>query len=131
MSLKSIFDPMSLEIQPGFQVRDLTTPEECASALLRLDDEMASIRHQIAVAEERPAAAYPGWRMKAQNALSMKKRIARAIRTYASTMAATRPGINEKRQAILDTIKRELGDAEFDRLVALAKDRSPHLPWAS
>jgi hypothetical protein len=41
------------------------------------------------------------------------------------SFAPKRPAAERRRQVILDTIRNELGDDEFERLVAIAKQRHP------
>jgi hypothetical protein len=121
------FDPLNLEVVPGTKVRDLPSPEACASALLRIEMDMESINAQIAAAEASPKLAAPGWRTKAQSALRWKKRIYKAVQAFAKTFDATPSPTTVKRKLILDTVRDELGDAEFDRLVAIAIDKHPEV----
>lgn len=127
----NVQDPLDLEIEPGFPVRNLKSAEECASALIKLDMDIESIIAQIGRSEADPDYKPKGWRTRAQSAIRWKKRVRKAIVTYASVFSTGRPQVDDKRQAILATIEQEIGEAEFERLVSLAKDRHPHLPWAT
>lgn len=120
-------DPLDLEIEPGLRVRDLPTREECTAAVMRIDMEIDGIIAQIADAEANPSRRSPGWRTRAQSAIRWKKRVRAAINAHATAMAAGRPHLDDKRQVILDTIRFEIGADEFERLVAVAKSRYPHL----
>ena len=128
-------DPLDLEIEPGFRVRDLNTVEECAAALIKLDMEIEKIISQIGRSETNPGDRPKGWRTRAQSAIRWKKRVRSAVLSYRTMLTPTRPParsqVNDKRQAILDTIQREIGDAEFERLVQIAKDRNPDLNWSN
>lgn len=125
-------DPMDLEIEPGgMRVRDLASAEQCAAAMMKIDMEIESILAQIARAEADPDRARPGWRTRAQGAIRWKKRTRHAIQTLATTLRVSRPTLADKHKAILDTIERELGSDQYERLVALAKERNPHLAWGA
>lgn len=127
----TLVDPLDLEIEPGFRVRDLNTTEECAAALINLDLEIENIIGQIGRSEANPDLRPKGWRTRAQSAIRWKKRVRKAVLTYQATLTPARPQIADKRRAILDTIRSEIGDAEFDRLVQIAKDRNPELNWSA
>lgn len=131
LATPSQLDPLDLEIEPGFRVRDLNTVEECAAALINLDMEIENIISQIGRSEASPDLKPKGWRTRAQSAIRWKKRVRKAVFTYRATLTPTRPQITDKRQAILDAIKAEIGDAEFDRLVQIAKDHNPNLNWST
>ena len=131
LDITAHLDPLDLEIEPGFRVRDLNTVEECNAALLNLDMAIESILSQIAHSEANPDRKPKGWRTKAQSAIRWKKRVHKAALAYRAMLTPTRPQIGDKRKAILDTIKREIGEAEFDRLVQIAKDRNPELDWSN
>lgn len=125
-------DPLDLELEPGGRrVRDLRSPEECASAIMKLDMEIESIIAQIAHSEADPSRSAPGWRTRAQTAIRWKKRTRRAVQSMATTLRPFRPALADKRQAILDTIEYEIGSEEFEKLVKLAKERNPHLLWGA
>jgi hypothetical protein len=124
-------DPLDLEVEPGVKVRDLNTPEKCATAKMELDMEIETIASQIRHSEANPGHRPSGWRARAQGALRWKKRIRRAIVAYAPTLSGPRTGVDDRQRTILDTIRTEIGDDEFDRLVALAKARHPHLAWGT
>lgn len=119
-----ITDPLDFEIEPGRRVRDLSTPEECASATLRLEMDMESILAQIGRAEADPDRVEPGWRTRAQTALRWKKRIRKAVLSYRQVLVS-QPGRDARRRAILDTIREEVGDEAFDAYVDLARGRRP------
>ena len=121
-------DPLDLEIEPGMSVRSLKTQGECTAALMRLENETAIIRAQIARAEENPDGARPGWRTRAQGAMRWKKLTAKAIKAHALTLAAPRrPPIDERRKVLLAVIFDEIGQAEFQRIKGVAAARHPGL----
>jgi hypothetical protein len=119
-------DPLDLEIEPGIPVRSLKTRAECDAALMRIENDAARIRAQIARAEEDPDGVRPGWRTRAQGAMRWKKLTAKAIRAHAIALATPkRAPIEERRKVLLAIIHDEIGATEFDRIVALAAERRP------
>jgi hypothetical protein len=121
-------DPLDLEIDPGVPVRSLKTPEECTAALMRLENDMAVIRGQIARAEENPEDVRPGWRTRAQGAMRWKKRTAKAIHVHAATLASSkRPPVDERRKVLLAIIHDEIGPLEFARIMGVAAERRPDM----
>lgn len=124
-------DPLDLEIEPslhpGVRVRDLKSPAECASAIFQIDKDMSDIRSQIARAERDPASRPTRWRMKAQNAMTWKKRVRRAIAEYAKVLRPPQAPADEKRRVILQFVKVKIGEAEFERIVAEARNCNPEL----
>jgi len=121
-------DPLDLEIDPGVPVRSLKSPRDCTAALMRLENDMAIIRSQIANAEENPEDVRPGWRTRAQSAMRWKKLTAKAIKAHALTLASpSRPPIDERRKVLLAVIYDEIGEAEFERIKGIAAARHPGL----
>jgi hypothetical protein len=95
---------------------------------MRLENDMAIIRGQIARAEENPDGVRPGWRTRAQGALRWKKLTAKAIRAHAATLVvSTRQPAEERRKVLLSIIHDEIGEAEFDRIRGVAAARYPEL----
>ncbi len=121
-------DPLDLEIEPGMPVRFLKTQGECTAALMRLENETAIIRAQIARAEENPEGVRPGWRTRAQGALRWKKLTAKAIKAHALTLAVPRrPPDDERRKVLISIIKGEIGQTEFDRIMTVAASQRPDM----
>ncbi|MEP9370489.1 hypothetical protein [Mesorhizobium sp. KR1-2] len=125
-------DPLDLIVEGDMCVRDLRTREECDAEVLKLEMEIESIIAQIAESETDPARRGPGWRTRAQSAIRWKKRVRSAIKNHAATLRPARhkPDVkqqDDKQRVILDTVRLELGEDEFARLVAVAKSRHPHL----
>ncbi|MGN6549256.1 MAG: hypothetical protein ACTHJ3_05115 [Pararhizobium sp.] len=124
-STSTITDPLDLEVEPGFRVRDLASKDECDAAVLQIDMAIERILAQIGHAEASEEPSPPGWRTRAQSAIRWKKRVRQTVVTYAKTMEPKRPPSERRRQVILDTIRSEIGDDEFERLLAIAKRRHP------
>lgn len=119
-------DPLDMEIEPGFKVRQLCTPAECNRAMVKVENDMSAIGTQIARAEANPLSVPAGWRSKAQNAMRWKKRIIRAIREHAINLAKENgDGREHRRQYILKVIEDELGGEAMDRFVSIARKRHP------
>mgnify|MGYP006894104620 CR=1 FL=1 len=93
MSIRST-DPLDLEVESGtgITVRDLETVAQCTSHLMKIDDDLAVMRSQIARHEEDPTSRPAGWRSRVQNAMSHKKRVRKAITTHAQTMGVKPDG---------------------------------------
>lgn len=124
--IEKSLDPLDIEIEPGFRVRQLCTPAECATAILKIENDMSLIAGQIARAEANPEMVSPGWRTKAQNAQRWKKRTIKAIREHGISLAKTTIGEKERRrQYILKVIEDEVGTEAMDRYVALTRQRYP------
>lgn len=121
----ALTDPLDLEIAPGVPVRALETPEDCTHALMLLENDMAVIRGQIARSEENPDDVRPGWRTRAQGALRWKKLTVKTVRAHAASLH--RPADEDRRKVLLSIIKTEVGQAEFDRLMAVAATKRPDL----
>lgn len=123
-------DPLDLIVEGDTTVRDLKTREECEAEALKLEMDIEGIIAQIAQSEADPGHRAPGWRTRAQSAIRWKKRIRSAIKNHAATLNPARskpPKPDDKQRVILDTIRLELGEEEFARLVAVAKSRHPQL----
>lgn len=120
-------DPLDLIVEGDTTVRDLATREECEAEALRLEMDIERIIAQIAQSEADPARRGPGWRTRAQSAIRWKKRVRSAIKNHAATLSVRRPKPDDKQRVIVDTIRLELGEDEFARLVAGAKSRHPQL----
>jgi len=123
-------DPLDIEVQPGTRVRDLKSVDECTSAILVIEHDMAKIMAQIGRAEADPDTVEKGWRTRAQGAMRWKKKARRAVMAHAQTLAHGSIGTADKRQAILRTIKAAIGADEFNRLVLLAQMQNPDLDWS-
>ncbi|WP_116654841.1 hypothetical protein [Pelagibacterium sediminicola] len=122
------FDPMELEIIPGRRVKDLKSREECAVALTQIDMQIEGILAQISKAEADPDSTLnkPGWRSKAQAAIRWKKRTRAAVNRLASHLPHPAGDARKTRaQIVLDTFAQEHGQAEFDRIYELARERHP------
>lgn len=123
----NVTDPLDLVVEGDMRVRDFQTREQCAAVVMRLDMDIESIIAQIAESEADPARRGPGWRTRAQSAIRWKGRIRSALKNHAATLSVRRQKPDDKQRVILDTIRLELGEEEFARLVAVAKSRHPHL----
>ncbi len=123
-----IADPLAYEIEPGTTVGDLKTKEECQQAIYLLEHQRDAIMKQIAEDEARlPHERRAGWRTKAGSALRWKKRIMAAVRVHSSKIEKAQRPAGSRAQAILDTIREELGPRDFDRMVDLAKASRPDI----
>lgn len=120
-------DPLDLIVEGDTTVRDLKTREECEAEALRLEMDIEGIIAQIAESEADPGHRGPGWRTRAQSAIRWKKRVRSAIKNHAATLSVRRPKPDDKQRVLIDTIRLELGEDEFARLVAVAKSRHPQL----
>lgn len=117
-------DPLDIQIEPGVTVRDLKTPEQCTSAILKLDLQMSRIQSQIARAEADPTSVQPGWRTRAQGAMRWKKRAIKAINVYSIALAKQAAGTS-RGTLILRVIREDIGEALFEAYVETAKMRYP------
>ncbi len=123
-----IADPLAYEVEVGTTVGDLKTKEECVQAIYLLEHQRDAIMKQIAEDEARlPHERRAGWRTKAGSALRWKKRIMAAVRVRAGALAKEQRPAGSRAQAILETIREELGPRDFDRMVELAKASHPAL----
>ncbi len=126
----------TLLIRPGVTVGDIKGEKEALhDAVTTLEMEVADIKAQLAGEINVPDDS-PEWRQRAQGALRAKIKALGTVRALLGAMrrqraaeaAATmlpRPDREKRTQALLDTFRDEIGDAEFDRLKALAKERYP------
>lgn len=131
-----VTDPLDLEIEPGVPVRALISLDECTSARMRLENEMAVIRGQIARSEENPDDARPGWRTRAQGALHWKKLTVKAINAHTVTLQRAMPPVqsasakqhmDDRHRVLIDLLRIEVGEDRFAEVVAIAKERYPAL----
>lgn len=119
-------DPLDIEIEPGFKVRDIKSVEECVGVISRLELQISSITSQIARDEQNPSQSRPGWRSSAQNAIRWKKRAMKAIRLHQEGMARTAAADKEtKRATILKVIGEEIGENAMLEYVRIAHRRYP------
>lgn len=128
MSAAPDYDPLELEIVPGQKVRDLTTRTECGRALAQVDMQIESILSQIGRSEAEPDTIphKPGWRSKAQAAIRWRKRTRAAIHRHMHSLPYPAGDSRKTRaQIVLDTFAQEHGQAEFDRIYELARERHP------
>lgn len=103
---------------------------------MRLENEMAVIRRQIARSEENPDDVRPGWRTKAQGALRWKKLTVKAINAHVLTLrkastpvrsVAAKQHMDDRHRVLIDLLRIEVGEDRFAEVVALAKERYPAL----
>lgn len=128
----------TLQVRTGVAIGDIKNDKEALhDAVTTLEMEVADIKAQLAGEMSVPDDG-PDWRRRAQGALRVKIKALATVRALLGAMrrqraaeaAATlapRPDREKRAQALLDTIRDELGDVEFDRLKGLAKDRHPAL----
>lgn len=125
----------TLLIRPGVTIGDIKGDKEALhEAVTTLEMEVADIKAQLAGEMSVPDDG-PDWRRKAQGALRVKIKALATVRALLGAMRrqkaaepqAPRPHREKRAQALLDTIRDELGDVEFDRLKGLAKERYPAL----
>lgn len=130
----NITDPattaLDIEIAPGLRVRDLSSRAEGAQAVALLQQDINTIIGQLHKAErERIETGKPvdkSWRLRAQGAISHKRTTVKAIHVHMGSFPREhKPYQVTAPKAILDTIREELGNDEFDRLKAIAKRRYP------
>jgi hypothetical protein len=120
------FDAMELRINEFKKVSDLKSREECMAAIVDIDMQISSMLSQISAVEANPEHALnrPGWRSKIQGAIRWRKRTRQAVQLIAHQFEKKRPPSKDSfAQVLLDTFRLELGDAEFDRVKDIARDR--------
>lgn len=131
---QNITDPattaLDIEIAPGLRVRDLSSRAECAQAVALLQKDVNRVVGQLHNAEKERIATGKAidkvWRLRAQGAIGHMRTSIKAINVHAGTFPREKkPYEITAPQAILDTIREELGNDEFDRLKTLAKVRRP------
>jgi hypothetical protein len=123
-------DQLDIEIEPGVRVRDLTSSDQCAAVVRKIERDRDSICAQIAIAEDAPGLKPPGWRTRAQSALRWKKRVIKAVKARQETLpteqAANSEAVRkERRRLILAVIEEDIGDEAMARYVRLARHRYP------
>lgn len=122
------FDAMGLIVREGVAVRDLKTREECVQAVVDIDMQIEGMLSQISRVEADPEHSLnrPGWRSKVQGAIRWKKRAKAAVNKLIVQFDKSKPTDQSKdsfRYVLLDTLRLELGDAEFERIRDIARDR--------
>lgn len=128
----NITDPatmaLDIEISPGLRVRDLQTRAECARATTLLQLDINNVVGQLHRAERlRIEIGQPvdvRWRRKAQGAISHMRAKIKAINIHSGTLPR-KPKHESAADAIIDTIREEVGEVELRRYVELAKQRRP------
>lgn len=128
----NITDPatmaLDVEISPGLRVRDLQTRADCARATALLQQDVNNVVGQLHRAERlRIEVGTPvdvRWRHKAQGAISRMRAKIKAINIHAGTLPR-KPKAHGAADAIINTIREEIGEEELRRYVELAKQRRP------
>lgn len=131
------YDTYDLLIRPGITIADIRTDREALhDAVTLLEIEVSDIKAQLSGERLVPLPDDPDWRRRAQGALRAKVKALATVRALLGAMrrqrqAATpllpRPDRDKRAQALLDTFRDELGDAEFDRIKAIAHENYPDL----
>lgn len=124
----------TIEISPGVTIGDIKDDREALhSAVTTLEMEVADIKAQLAGEMIVPDDSTT-WRGRAQGALRVKVKALATVRAYLGALRRQRaaqaallpqPERDHRAKVLLDTIRDELGDDEFDRLKAIAKERRP------
>jgi len=134
----------TLVIRPGLTIGDIKDDKEALhDAVTTLEMEVSDIKAQLAGDIAVPASSNPDWARRAQGALRGKVKALATVRALLGGMRRQRqaeaakqakvsgllprPERDQRAKMLLDTIRDELGDAEFDRLKAIAKERYPVL----
>lgn len=122
------FDAMDLIVRDGVTVRDLKTREECVQAVVDIDMQIEGMLAQIGRVEANPENGLnkPGWRSKVQGAIRWKKRAKTAVNKVIAQFDKSKPADPSKdafRYVLLNTLRDELGDPEFDRIRDIARSR--------
>lgn len=128
----------TLLVRPDVTIGDINHDKEALhEAVTSLEMEVSDIKAQLAGEMLVPDDS-DEWRRRAQGALRIKIKALATVRAIlgamrrqraaeASASMMPRPDREKRAQALLDTIRDELGDLEFDRLKEVAIARHPEL----